>query len=139
MIDGGGISDNASIDGGARIIASFLWQNKIKTIELLILSHPNSDHLNGLIYLADHFNVTALWANGEARQTLGYQKLMEVCSRRGIFLPAYAHLAREHRFGDVQLDILYPPLNFMDLKESEKWRNSNNNSLVLKADRKSVV
>ena len=133
MIDGGGFSDNASFDVGARIIAPFLWQNKIKTIDLLILSHPNSDHLNGLIYLADHFNVTALWANGEARQTLGYQKLMEVCSRRGIFLPAYTHLAREHRFGDVQLDILYPPLDFMDLKESEKWRNSNNNSLVLKA------
>jgi competence protein ComEC len=132
MIDGGGFSDNATFDVGARIIAPFLWQNKIKTIDLLILSHPNSDHLNGLIYLADHFNVTALWANGQPRHTLGYKKLMEVCSRRGIFLPAYTHLAREHRFGDVQLDILYPPLDFMDLKESDKWRNSNNNSLVLK-------
>jgi len=132
MIDGGGFSDNATFDVGARIIAPFLWQKKIKTIDLLILSHPNSDHLNGLIYLADQFNVTALWTNDEQRHTLGYKKLMEVCTRRGIFLPAYTHLAREHLLSGVQLEILYPPLDFLDLRKSDKWRNSNNNSLVLK-------
>ena len=132
MIDGGGFSNNATFDVGARIIAPFLWQQKIKTIDLLVLSHPNSDHLNGLIYLADHFNVTALWTNDEQHHTLGYKKLMQVCSRRGIFLPAFAHLAREHLLSGVQLDILYPPLDFMELKESDKWRHSNNNSLVLK-------
>lgn len=132
MIDGGGFSNNATFDVGARIIAPFLWQKKIKTIDLLVLSHPNSDHLNGLIYLADHFNVTALWTNDEQHHSLGYKKLMKVCSRRGIFLPAYTHLARKHLLSGVQLDILYPPLDFMELKESDKWRNSNNNSLVLK-------
>jgi competence protein ComEC len=132
MIDGGGFSDNASFDVGARVIAPFLWQKKIRTIDLLVLSHPNSDHLNGLIYLADHFNVASLWANDERRHTLGYKKLMAVCARREIFLPAYTQLAREHRFNGVQLDILYPPQNFIDLKESDKWRNSNNNSLVVK-------
>ncbi len=132
MIDGGGFSDNAAFDVGARIIAPFLWRQKIKTVDLLILSHPNSDHLNGLIYLADHFNVKTLWTNDEQRDTLGYHNLMKVCARRGIFSPAYAHLAREHRIGGVQLDLLYPPRDFLELKESDKWRNSNNNSLVVK-------
>ena len=132
MIDGGGFSDNSNFDVGARIIAPLLWKKKIKTVDLLILSHPNSDHLNGLIYLADHFNVKTLWANDEPRNTLGYNKLMKVCARRGIFLPAYAHMAREHLVSGVQLDLLYPPQDFMDQKESDKWRNSNNNSLVVK-------
>lgn len=132
MVDGGGFSDNSSFDVGARIIAPLLWQKKIKTIDLLILSHPNSDHLNGLIYLADNFNVTSLWANDERRNTLGYKRLMEICSRRNIYIPAFTRLAREHLFNGVQLEILYPPRNFIDLKKSNKWRNSNNNSLVLR-------
>lgn len=132
MVDGGGFSDNTAFDVGARIIAPFLWQKKIKTIDLLILSHPNSDHLNGLIFLADHFNVKALWTNDEPRDTAGFHQLMDMCSRRMIFLPEYSHLARDHLFSGVRLDVLYPPRDFMDLKEAEKWRTVNNNSLVLK-------
>jgi competence protein ComEC len=132
MIDGGGFSDNSSFDVGARIVAPFLWRKKIKTVDLLILSHPNSDHLNGLIYLADHFNVKTLWTNDEPRHTAGYKRLMKVCAGRGIFSPAYAHMAREHKIGGVRLDLLYPPRDFLDLISSEKWRNSNNNSLVVR-------
>jgi competence protein ComEC len=132
MIDGGGFSDNAAFDVGARIIAPFLWRKKIKTVDLLILSHPNSDHLNGLIYLADHFNVKTLWTNDESRDTLGFNNLMEVCARRGILSPNFAHMARSHQISGVQLDLLYPPRDFMDHKASDKWRNANNNSLVVK-------
>jgi competence protein ComEC len=133
MIDGGGFSDNSNFDVGSRIIAPFLWKKKIKTVDLLILSHPNSDHLNGLIYLADHFNVKTLWTNDEPRPKMGYQKLMKVCARRGSYSPAYAHMPREHLISGVQLDLLYPPQDFMDHKESDRWRSTNNNSLVVKA------
>ncbi len=132
MIDGGGFSDNASFDVGSRIIAPLLWQKKIRTVDLLILSHPNSDHLNGLIYLADQFNVKSLWSNDEPRRTRGYQKLMQICDRRGIRLPAFAHMEQEHLIGGVRLELLYPPRDFLDRKESDHWRNPNNNSLVVK-------
>ena len=132
MIDGGGFSDNSSFDVGARIIAPFLWRKKIKTVDLLILSHPNSDHLNGLIYLADHFNVKTLWTNGEPRNTLGFKNLMKVCARREIFSPDFAQMVRSRQINGVQLDLLYPPRDFMDHRQSDKWRNANNNSLVVK-------
>ena len=57
LVDGGGFSDNSSFNVGEKIIAPFLWRKKIQTVDTLILSHPNSDHLNGLIYIARHFNV----------------------------------------------------------------------------------
>ena len=132
MIDGGGFSDNSSFDVGARIIAPLLWKKKIKTVDLLILSHPNSDHLNGLIYLADHFNVKTVWTNNEPHDTLGYRNFMKVCARRKIFSPIYARLMRKHLISGVQLDLLYPRQDFMDRKKSDKWRNLNNNSLVVK-------
>ncbi len=132
LVDGGGFSDNSVFDLGERVVAPFLWRKKICTVDILILSHPNSDHLNGLVYLADHFNVKTLWTNDEPRRTAGYRHLMQVCAGRGIFSPVYAHMAREHRISGVRLDLLYPPRDFLDRLASEKWRNSNNNSLVVR-------
>ncbi|MBW2517297.1 MAG: ComEC/Rec2 family competence protein, partial [Deltaproteobacteria bacterium] len=74
LIDGGGFSDNNTFDMGARVLAPFLWRKKIRTIDTLVLSHPNSDHLNGLIFIARHFNVKTIWTNNETRATQGYKR-----------------------------------------------------------------
>ena len=71
LIDGGGFSDNNTFDMGARVLAPLLWRKKIRTIDTLVLSHPNSDHLNGLIFIARHFNVKTIWTNNETRTTQG--------------------------------------------------------------------
>jgi len=53
LIDGGGFADNSAFDAGAAIVAPLLRRKKIRTVDTLILSHPNSDHLNGLIYIVE--------------------------------------------------------------------------------------
>lgn len=138
LVDGGGFSDNAVFDVGQRIIAPLLWRKKIGTVDTLILSHPNSDHLNGLIYIADHFNVKNVWTNNESRQTLGYAQFMDVIERQKIHWPAYEKMPRRHRVNGVELILLYPPPDFENLMDAQTWRNSNNNSLVVKASLKSV-
>jgi competence protein ComEC len=132
MIDGGGFADNALFDMGARIIAPFLWKKKIRTVDTLILSHPNSDHLNGLIFIADHFHVKDLWTNNEPSDTLGYRTLMQVVAKRNIRLHNYKDLPTNRLINGVDLNLLYPPKDFADRKAAEKWRKSNNNSLVVK-------
>ena len=133
LIDGGGFSDNSVFDIGARIIAPFLWQKKIKTVDTLVLSHPNSDHLNGLIYIAEHFNVKNVWANNEAANTLGYKKFMETINKNKIHMPEYKEVVGIHDINGVRLDICYPSLDFIKKRKLERWRNVNNNSMVLKA------
>jgi competence protein ComEC len=132
LIDGGGFSDNAAFDIGARVVAPILWRNKIRTVDTLVLSHPNSDHLNGLIFIADNFHVKRIWTNNETRPTLGYRQFMKVIARNKIYNPVYADIARNHLVNGVKLDLLYPPHDFLMRKNKEKWRNSNNNSLVVK-------
>jgi competence protein ComEC len=132
LIDGGGFSDNTAFDVGAAIVAPLLWKKKIRTVDTLILSHPNSDHLNGLIYIARHFHVENVWTNGEARNSLGYQDFMEVIANQKIALPAFADMPRSLRINGVKLDFLYPPEDFLKRMANEKWRNTNNNSLVVK-------
>jgi competence protein ComEC len=132
LIDGGGFSDNRVFDVGASIVAPFLWQKKIRTIDSIVLSHPNSDHLNGLIYIAENFHVKNVWTNHETANTYGYQMFMETIKKNNIQMPAYNKITGVHDINGVHIDVLYPPGDFIEKKEIETWRNLNNNSLVLK-------
>jgi competence protein ComEC len=132
LIDGGGFADNSAFDVGAAIVAPLLWRKKIRTVDALILTHPNSDHLNGLIYIARHFHVKKVWTNSEAQNTLGYKNFMEVIKNKRIDLPSFADMSQNHWINGVKLDFLYPPTGFLKRREKEKWRNTNNNSLVVK-------
>jgi competence protein ComEC len=133
LIDGGGFADNSTFNIGERVIAPFLWRKKIKTVDTLILSHPNSDHLNGLVYIADYFTVKNIWTNNEPGNTVGYKKFMEVIMSKNIPRPVFEKMARNYRIKNVELNLLYPPPNFMTKRRIDKWRNMNNNSLVVKA------
>jgi len=132
LADGGGFSDNTTFDVGERIVAPYLWQRKIRTIDSIVLSHPNSDHLNGLTYIAEHFNVENAWTNGEPSRSKGYGIFSETLERKKISRPRYDALERKRCINGVCLEILYPEKGFLKKREIEPWRNTNNNSLVLK-------
>jgi len=132
LIDGGGFSDNSIYDVGQRIVAPLLWRRKIRTVQTLILSHPNSDHLNGLIYIAERFHVKRFISNGESAETRSYEELVAVAKKKKILMPAYEQMDRSWIFGGVSVDILYPDPEFLDRRVLEPWRDGNNNSLVVK-------
>lgn len=131
LVDGGGFSDNSVFDVGQKIIAPFLWRKKIKTVDTIVLSHPNSDHLNGLLYIAENFNVKEIWANGEAAESLGYGRLLEIIKEKNIRMEEFTETRRDKNINGIMFKILYPEPHFKEKKE--KWRKGDNNSLVLKA------
>ena len=132
LVDGGGFSDNSIFDVGERITAPFLLKKKIKTIDTMILSHPDSDHLNGLLFIAKNFNVNNFWSNNEKVDTEGYKKLIRIIKENKINFPEFADIERSRNINGVQLDILYPLPDFMEKKGRERWRNTNNNSMVVR-------
>ncbi|MBW1891007.1 MAG: DNA internalization-related competence protein ComEC/Rec2 [Deltaproteobacteria bacterium] len=133
LVDGGGFSDNTTFDVGARIVAPYLWKRKIKTIHSIVLSHPNSDHLNGLTYIVEHFNVKNAWTNNETSRSKGYRIFAETLKRNAVFCPRYEDLARTRSINGVELVFLYPEKGFLERRSAEPWRNANNNSLILQA------
>ena len=133
LIDGGGFSDNAVFDVGARIVAPFLWRRKIKTVDTIILSHPNSDHINGLVYIAENFNVKNVWTNSQGSKNVGYQDFLKVIKKNNIHMPEYEEIFGCHCINGVCLDIFYPPVDFIDRQKHDERRHVNNNSLVIKA------
>ena len=132
LIDGGGYSDNAVFDVGARVIAPFLWRNKIKTVETIVLTHPNSDHLNGLLFIAENFNVQTVLTNGDEGNTSGFRHFLRILEEKGIGYPVYDQIDRTFFRNGVRFEILHPPPDFQKRKGVDRWRNLNNNSLVIR-------
>ncbi|MBU1181206.1 MAG: MBL fold metallo-hydrolase, partial [Proteobacteria bacterium] len=130
LVDGGGFSDNSVFDVGEKITAPFLWRRKINTVDAIVLSHPNSDHLNGLLYIADNFNVKEIWTNGEAADSLGYKRLIEIIKEKNIKMEDFKKIGRSRVINGTTFNILYPEPSFKEKKE--KWRKGDNSSLVLK-------
>ncbi|MBU0545457.1 MAG: DNA internalization-related competence protein ComEC/Rec2 [Proteobacteria bacterium] len=130
LVDGGGFSDNSVFDVGQRIIAPFLWRMKIKTIDTIVLSHNDSDHLNGLLYIADNFNVKEIWLNGEAADSVGYRRLLEIIKEKNIKMEEFKEIKRDRTINGTMFKILYPESGFKEKRE--KWRKGDNSSLVIK-------
>jgi len=131
LVDGGGFSDNSVFDVGQRIIAPFLWRKKINTVDIIVLSHTDSDHLNGLLYIADNFNVKEIWANGEAADSFGYRRLLEIIKEKNIKMEEFKEIKKDRTINGTMFKILYPESDFKEKKE--KWRKGDNSSLVIKA------
>lgn len=80
LIDGGGpMSPRFNI--GEQVIAPFLWKKGVTTINSVIITHPDSDHFNGLPFIIKHFNPTTIWINGSPGHDSGYFDLLQLAQR----------------------------------------------------------
>ncbi len=92
LIDGGGSFDG-SFDPGERVIEPLLRARGIDRLDLVALSHPHPDHLNGLHRVLERFRVDRLWTSGDDGHNPEYARLLATARRRGIALPIPAPLA----------------------------------------------
>lgn len=82
LIDGGGpASDRFNV--GERLIAPYLWKNRISRIDEVIISHPHADHYNGLYFIFKRFKPRILWVNGQPDHVPGYDQLLELARQLG--------------------------------------------------------
>jgi competence protein ComEC len=125
LVDGGGFSELSSFDTGRYIIAPFLWQKKIQAIESVILTHPESDHLNGLVFILQNFQVKTLIKNADKRNTKNYATLIQTCKNRNIRIFNPLTQKKSLDLGDTRL-------MFFVLPEETNLVDFNNRSLVFK-------
>jgi competence protein ComEC len=98
-----------------------------KDIDVVVATHPDEDHILGLVEALDHYRVNLLLVNGEEADLLaGYEQLLETAKEAQI--PVRKALAGEViELGDgVRLEILYPGPE-LDLEN----RNENSVSIRL--------
>jgi competence protein ComEC len=132
VIDGGGFPGVEPFDVGARVLGPLLRLRKILTVDTLVLSHVNSDHLQGLLHLAEGFHVHTLLSNGEWTSSETCRAFLGILDRQEVVRPPFAELPPRLSLNGVDLDILNPPPDFQDRAKLDKWRELNNNSLALR-------
>ena len=76
LIDGGG-AFRGTFDPGERVVAAYLWSNKIMHVDYMALSHPDRDHFGGLIFIAHNFSPSEFWTSGRGSADESYSKLLE--------------------------------------------------------------
>jgi competence protein ComEC len=86
LIDGGGTRDG-QFDTGARIVEPFLRARGISRLDIVALSHPHPDHLNGLFRILQRFPVGAFWSSGDDGRNPEYRRLIELAGGRGVRTP----------------------------------------------------
>ncbi len=82
VIDGGG--SYGGFDAGERIVAPYLWSQKIMTVDYIALSHPDLDHFGGLDFIAKNFAPRAFWTTGVASPDVSYARFIDDLARAKI-------------------------------------------------------
>ena len=131
LIDGGGFSD-ATFDVGKMVVAPYLWQSKIRKIDYLVLSHPQSDHMNGLRFVAEAFGPKEFWWNGDKVKTASFEELMDILKTKGVKKLLPADLTAGKRIHGVKIRVLHPKPDSYSSDRYDARARLNNNSLVLK-------
>jgi competence protein ComEC len=89
VVDGGGAFDDG-FDPGERIVEPFLRARGITRLDLVALSHPHPDHLNGLRRILRRFPVGRLWTSGDDGHNPEYVGLVALARARGVPTPVPA-------------------------------------------------
>jgi competence protein ComEC len=127
LIDGGGFS-SGDFDVGESVVAPFLLRSKIRRIDYMVLSHPQTDHMGGLAFIAEHFQPREFWYNGEQVSTPSFWELMDILDGKGVRKMGPKDLKGEKDISGVKISLLHP-LPGLGLSGSV---NPNEKSIVLK-------
>jgi len=128
LVDGGGFFDS-EFDVGRFVIAPFLWHERAAGIDYVVLTHPHPDHLNGLIFVLQNFNVGEVWTNGEAPESgesEQYDEFLKVIRERKIPRRLISDCTPGMEIGGVRISFLNPP--------QSSSGDLNNDAIAMKLD-----
>ncbi len=83
LIDGGG-TPQSDFDVGSKIVIPYLRRKGINEIDLLILTHPHLDHLEGLLPVLKEFKVDMVLDSGLLCDSSEYKKFISLILEKGI-------------------------------------------------------
>lgn len=85
LVDGGGTPDSlrSGFDPGEKIVLPFLRHRGIRTIDYMIATHGDEDHVRGLVTVAEKLKVRNLIVSGYDDTSPDYRQLLQIARRKG--------------------------------------------------------
>ena len=78
-----------------------------RTIDLMVLSHPQADHMFGLVEILKRYRVANILMTGVNYQTGLYKEFLKLAQDEGANI-GIAHAVQKIVLGSAELDVLYP-------------------------------
>ncbi|MFH1137080.1 MAG: DNA internalization-related competence protein ComEC/Rec2 [Pseudomonadota bacterium] len=134
VIDGGGFP-GSDFDPGEVVAAPFLLARGVRRIDIAALSHPQEDHVGGLVFLTRHFRPGEIWTNGAVGRCRSYFDFMDLARTMKARRPDLADLHRPQVRGGARIVALWPPPDFLKTRtHGQVLAGMNDDSLVLKVE-----
>ena len=131
LIDGGGFADS-SFDMGKLVVAPFLYSERISKIDIVVLSHPHPDHLNGLLYITDNFDVQEVWSTGLRLDNENFSQWEKIISQKKIKVKYLSAQSPAAEINGVQVNVLWPLKPLKVDATGQFYDMVNDESLVIK-------
>ncbi|HEA46952.1 MAG TPA: DNA internalization-related competence protein ComEC/Rec2 [bacterium] len=120
LIDGG--------DGRFDTLPAYLWDEGIRKIDYLVLTHPHADHVTGLTNVLSFFKVGEVWDSGQEFTSPEYEAFLRIIDDKKISYKIVRAGEKLSIASGVEIDILHPQERFLKGDGSEP----NNNSIVMR-------
>lgn len=125
LIDGGGSSNLEEYDVGKKVLLPYLLNHHINKIDMIVVSHFDADHSNGLIYILENITVGKLVIGKQKEETEEYKRIMRIVQEKEIKVQVVKKGDTIAVDSEIYFNVLYP--------ENTLYQTGlNNNSLVLK-------
>lgn len=98
-----------------------------RQIDLMILSHPHADHVNGLVEVLKRYEVKQVMMTGVSYKFAGYSAFLEQISQQKIPV-VYAGARNDYHLGNLFFDMIFP----LQSLQGKTFENHNNGSIVFR-------
>ena len=128
LIDGGGNSKDENYDIGKQTLLPYLLDKKINKIDYCIVSHFDSDHCGGLMYILKKLKVKNIIIGKQYEEYENYKEFIKIAKDKKINIRVVEAGEKITIEKNLYIDVLWP-IN----REKMVIQNAiNNNSLVFK-------
>ncbi len=132
LVDGGGFYKN-SLDIGRTVVAPFILNKGYSSVNYLMATHSDQDHISGLENVVGYLNVKKLLFPNILSDDKRINKLAENAKKSGAKISPISQ-GDILKIGDVSLNFLHPDEPFIKNSKKSRSKNRNNRSLVFRID-----
>jgi competence protein ComEC len=130
LVDGGGIPAfgriaRSQLDIGEDVVAPYLWDRGIRTLDAIAITHAHEDHVGGVPALIADFHPREIWT-GATPESPEWQAVRDRATRTGAAIVPMQS-GKRFAFGGAEIEILAPSPDYIPLDQPK-----NNDSLVMR-------